>query len=75
MKYHYIEFDPKQGYPIGPELSYECLQCHKIVPSMPQDNIWCDCYNICVDIDAGRLAVKDDSLLRLVRIEKQGSES
>ena len=74
MKMQYVEFDPKQGYPRGPDLSYECLRCHKIVPSMPQGNTWCDCYNLCIDVDAGRLAVKDDSLLRLVRVEEEDNE-
>lgn len=69
MTTQYVEFDPKQGYPTGPDLAYECQRCHKIIPSMPQSNIWCDCYNLCVDVDAGRLAVKDDSLLKLLRIE------
>jgi hypothetical protein len=68
MSKQYIEFDHKQGYPSGPDLFYECQRCGKMLPSMAKDNVWCDCYNLCVDVDFGRLAVQDDSLVRLVRL-------
>ena len=29
--------------------------------------MWCDCYNMCIDVDAGRLAAKDESLIKLIR--------
>jgi len=73
MTKQYIEFDPDQGYPQDDGLFYECQKCHKILPSMPEDNVWCDCYNLCIDVDAGRLAVKDNSLIRLVRITDQST--
>lgn len=63
----YVDFDPRQGYPRGADLFYECQRCHKVLPSIPDGNIWCDCYNVTVDVDAGRLGVKDESLVKLIR--------
>lgn len=69
MKTQIIDFDSKQGYPKGDDLFYECQRCKKLVPSMPDKNLWCDCYNLCVDVDEGRLAVQDESSLKIVRIQ------
>ncbi len=65
----YVDFDPKAGYPRAADLFYECETCHALLSSMPTDNTHCDCYNILIDVEAGRMAVKDNSLIRLVRIE------
>jgi hypothetical protein len=64
----YLEYDPKQGWPAGADLFYECQRCKKILRSTPDINEWCECFNICIDIDAGRLAAKDESLVKLIRI-------
>ncbi len=69
MNKQYIDFNPKDGYPRAPGLFYECVRCHKMLDSMSETNVWCDCYNLCVDADAGRLAVQDDSFVRLVRAD------
>jgi hypothetical protein len=69
MAKHYLEFDPKQGYPKGSDLWYECQRCHTILPSNPAENVYCKCYNIIIDVDAGRFGVQDDSLVKLLRIE------
>ena len=58
-----------QGYPLGPDLFYQCTNCGDILPSMPGDNLWCSCYMLAIDIDAGRLALKDDGQIKLLRIE------
>lgn len=36
--------------------------------SISEKNIWCDCYNLCIDADAGRFAVQDDNLVKLIRV-------
>jgi len=71
MKLRYLEFDSTKGYPTGPNLLYECEGCKKLVPSLPQNNTWCDCRNLCIDVDAGRLAVKDASLLKLAQADEE----
>ena len=63
-----IPFDPRTGYPAGPDLAYECLQCGDSLPSQPQENHGCRCGNIFVDVDAGRISVRDDHLVRLFRV-------
>ena len=61
----YVEFDPKLGYPRGPHLYYECLNCGGVLPSMPKDNDCCSCYNIRIDVEVGRFAVKDGGKIKL----------
>ncbi len=68
MKY-YVEFDPKTGFPRAPDLYYECQKCHTLLSSSPNDNTHCECFNIRIDVDAGRMAVEDHLLVRLVRFE------
>lgn len=63
----YVDFDPRQGYLRAADLFYECQQCHKVLPSIPDSNVWCDCYNLMVDIDAGRLGVQNESQVKLIR--------
>ena len=62
----YRAFDPKKGYPIGPRRFYECLLCHDILPSLPPDYAACRCENIRIDVGYARIAVKDDSKIRLL---------
>lgn len=69
MNSKYADFDPAQGYPRGPDLFYECQQCHMMISSMSEENVSCKCFNLRLDADAGRLAVRDNLLIKLVRIE------
>jgi hypothetical protein len=62
---HYREFDPANGYPAATNLFYECLICGEVVPSLPNDSVACNCKNIMVDIDYGRLSIQDASKSRL----------
>ena len=71
----HVAFDPKLGYPRGPHLFYECLECGGVLPSMPKDNDCCACYNIRIDVDAGRLAVKDGTKLKLFSRSRNADQS
>lgn len=51
--------------PVGPELYYECTIRGEAVHSMPRDNATCKCFNIMVDLDAGRLTIKSHAYVRL----------
>jgi hypothetical protein len=63
----YIEFEASKGYyPLGHNLFYECQKCHKRI-SMTKESVCCDCYNICIDVDAGRFSMKEPSMVKLVR--------
>lgn len=58
-----VEFDPRNGYPAGEHIAYQCLRCGARVPSRPVEFAACDCGNIKIDVDGGRVSVKDDSAL------------
>lgn len=64
MTRQYLSFDRQQGYPAGPGIYLECGRCGEILPSAPPDSMMCRCRNIRIDVDGGRLAVADDTLLR-----------
>jgi hypothetical protein len=59
MKKDYLVFDPRNGYPRGKDIFYECERCGDIIPSQPEDGIGCTCRNIFIDVDAGRVSVKE----------------
>jgi hypothetical protein len=61
----YVSFDPTEGYPAKLGLFYECTRCGDVVASVPKDNVGCKCDNIFIDVDAGRMAVRDASQLKL----------
>jgi hypothetical protein len=53
----------------GKNVFYKCMLCKTIIPSLPDDNIGCDCGNVFIDIDYFRLAVKDYSKIQILRKE------
>lgn len=55
----YLPSSIAKKFPAGPDIYYECLVCGENVSSMPKHSIACKCRNIIVDVDAGRLAVKN----------------
>lgn len=66
---HYVRFDPALGYLGGPQLFYECLLCGDVVPSIPPKPTDCQCRNIIVDIDAGRMNIRDHTSARLFEMK------
>jgi hypothetical protein len=61
----YFTFDPDLGYPAGDTVYYECTKCGKVIASLPKDNMGCNCDNLFIDIDYGRLDVLDFDYLRV----------
>jgi len=53
--------------PKGTDLSYRCLSCGDVIPSIPKDNIACQCDNIYIDVDMWRLDVGDYEKMEVVR--------
>ena len=45
--------------PKDKDLFYRCKSCGGMIPSIPKDNVGCECGNIFIDIDFWRLAIKD----------------
>ena len=66
---HVIPFDPEQGYPAGDALFYECLNCGTVIPSQPTDSTACRCGNISLDVDYGRLSIKEHKVARLLAVD------
>lgn len=64
-KRNYYSFDPTSGYPAGENFFYECLKCGEILPSLPKDSIMCSCKNIAIDVDYGRISIKNNNLVKL----------
>ncbi len=60
----YIEVSGKGGWPVAPNLHYECLRCGDILPSLPRDNLQCSCHNIEIDVDYGRFGARHPNLMR-----------
>jgi len=66
-----VAYDASRGYPANKNLYYECPLCHSWIPSLPDDyaEARCTCGHIEIDIDWGRLSVRDQTrqpiLLRL----------
>ncbi len=65
----YVSYDPSKGYPAGRNLYYECLVCGDSIPSLPADNMGCRYGNVFIDIDYGRLVVRNDDMLRAYTID------
>jgi len=55
----YIFFDINNGYPASEKIFYECQKCKDILPSTPKESVICKCKNISIDVDYGRVSVKD----------------
>ena len=74
MDRKYLNTDFSKGYPAGDDISYECDVCGDTLPSKPMHSVACKCRNMIIDVDAGRVAVKDTSQVRVyVGQAKQGS--
>ena len=67
----YRRFDPKQGYPAGEGLFYECTLCGDVIPSLPPDNTRCRCRNVAIDVDYGRMSVDDIGACRLFSVDER----
>ncbi len=64
----YVSVDPARGYPAGANLSYECGVCGDVLPSMPPHAVACKCRNVIVDVDAGRVSVKDPTKFKIFSV-------
>lgn len=52
------------------DLFYKCLDCDTIIPSVPDDNIGCECGNVYIDRDYWRLVVVN--FKKFVVLKKEG---
>lgn len=73
----YLTFDPTKGFPAGEEIRYECLLCGDTLLSIPLHAVACKCRNVIVDVDAGRITVKDTNSFRayVINLDKPLSKT
>ncbi|NJL18587.1 MAG: hypothetical protein HC938_16945 [Nitrospira sp.] len=64
-------FSDESAVPRDDDIFYRCGICDSAIPSVPTDNIGCDCGNIFIDKDYWRLIVVDLSKLEAVRLLKK----
>lgn len=60
----YKTINPNRSYPAGKRVFYECGVCGDVLPSWPDESVHCRCWNIRIDADAGRLAIRDHAHAR-----------
>lgn len=55
------------GVPKDDDIFYRCKACGTMIPSVPDDNIGCECGNVFIDKDYWRLIVANMKQLEVVR--------
>lgn len=65
----YFPIDPSRPTPRGPDISYECLKCGDVIPSIEEaKGPWhCRCYAIALDFSMHRASFRDAVTARGVR--------
>jgi len=66
-KRSYVDFDQTIGYPGSKSLYFECGLCGDYIPSQPKESVSCKCMNILIDVDAGRVSVKKEKLIKVFK--------
>ncbi len=61
------EYDDMAIVPKDDDIWYRCTDCGKMIPSVPDDNIGCECGNVFIDKDCWRLIVADMRKLEVLR--------
>ena len=62
-----VRFDPRKGWPTGPDLFYVCPDCLDVLPATPADSTQCSCKGIMIDIDYGRFRARNEGGVVLLR--------
>jgi hypothetical protein len=60
-------FTRTSDVPKDVDLFYRCTECGSVIPSVPDDNIGCDCGNVFIDKDYWRLVVVDLAKMEVVK--------
>lgn len=60
-------YDDTSEVPKGTDISYLCTKCGGSIPSIPADNVGCECGNVFIDKDYWRLVVEDFTAFQVVR--------
>lgn len=60
--------------PKAADMSYLCLDCGDIIPSIPKENIGCKCGNIFIDKDCWRLIIVDLTKLEAIKVNNNSNK-
>jgi hypothetical protein len=67
-------YHPNRAGPRGEDIYYGCLICGAVLPSDAEHAVNCKCYNLGIDVDAGRLAIQDSSQVVIIEGVKKPSD-
>ncbi len=62
-KRRYVSWNSIHGWPRGATLFYECLNCHKTLPSQPTGETTCPCGNLFIGPE--RIGAQSPAMVRL----------
>jgi hypothetical protein len=62
-----VDYRSTSDVPKHASLHYHCLDCDSIIPSLPSDNVGCDCGNVYIDKDLWRLVIVNFSSFEVLR--------
>lgn len=61
------DYDDTANVPKDDDIFYRCTACGSIIPSVPVDNVGCECGNVFIDKDYWRLVVANMKELEVLR--------
>ena len=62
-------YDDTSGVPRDTDIWYHCTKCDGLIPSVPKDNVGCECGNVFIDRDYVRLAIENYGAFEVVRLK------
>lgn len=60
-------YEDTSQVPKDEDIFYRCIECGGLIPSVPTENIGCDCGNVFIDKDCWRLVVANIARFEVVR--------
>jgi ribosomal protein S26 len=60
------KYNQRHPAPRGKGIFFRCLICGETLPSDTEHSLWCKCHNLSIDVDAGRLGIRDASKVVIV---------
>jgi len=64
------DYDDTANVPKDDDIWYRCMHCGKMIPSVPDDNVGCECGNVFIDKDCWRLVVVNLRKMEVLRRSK-----
>ena len=61
------DYNDTASVPKDDDILYRCKACGTMIPSIPDDNVGCECGNVFIDKDYWRLIVANMNQLEVVR--------